>query len=186
MIFVTVGVQLPFDRLIQSVDGWAERQARQDVVAQVGASHYAAKVIETHAFLSPASYRSMVERAELIVGHAGMGSIITAFELGKPIIVLPRRASLGEHRNDHQLATARRMAAHANVSVADDEHALVHMLDEFRATGASEAIAGHASEKLIAEIRRFIRQGREPARPGAAPGRWSPQQRGRAPAATET
>lgn len=164
MIFVTVGVQLPFDRLIRAVDDWAARQApSRDVVAQIGASRYVAKAIETHTFMSPASYRSMVEAAELIVGHAGMGSIITAFELGKPIIVLPRRAALGEHRNDHQLATARRMAAHANVSVADDEQALARMLDAFRATGARAAIAGQPSEKLIAEISRFIRQGPEPA-----------------------
>jgi UDP-N-acetylglucosamine transferase subunit ALG13 len=175
MIFVTVGVQLPFDRLIRAVDDWAGRRQRRDVVAQIGASRYVARSIETHAFLSPASFRSMVERADLIVGHAGMGSIITAFELQKPIIVLPRLASLGEHRNDHQLATARRMAAHANVSVADDAQGLARMLDEFRAAGAAASIASHASEKLIAEIQGFIRQAQAPAEGTTSAPRWSPR-----------
>jgi UDP-N-acetylglucosamine transferase subunit ALG13 len=156
VIFATVGVQLPFDRLIRTIDEWAERRGRNDVVAQVGLSHYSPTSIVTHAFLEPQAFRSMVEEAELVVAHAGMGSIITAFELGKPIIVLPRAASLGEHRNDHQQATARRMASHANVTVAADERVLGRMLDEFRAPAKAAAIASHANDKLLSEISGFI------------------------------
>jgi UDP-N-acetylglucosamine transferase subunit ALG13 len=164
VIFATVGVQLPFDRLVRTLDDWATRRNREDVIAQVGASHYAAKTIECHAVMAPEVFRSMVERAELVVAHAGMGSIITAFELGKPIIVLPRLAALGEHRNDHQLATSRRMAIHPTLSVAADEHDLVRMLDEFRAPDVSAAIASHASDRLLSELAGFIRRDGEPAR----------------------
>lgn len=45
--------------------------------------------------------------ARLIVAHAGMGTIISAMTKGKPIIVFPRIAALGEHRNEHQLATSK-------------------------------------------------------------------------------
>ncbi len=165
MIFATVGVQLPFDRLIRTLDEWATNRGQGNVVAQVGASHYVAKTIQCHAFMAPEVFRSMVERAELVVAHAGMGSILTAFELGKPIIVLPRRAALGEHRNDHQLATSRRMSAHATLSVAADEHDLVRMLDEFRPAEVSAAIASHASDQLLAELASFIHRS---GRPGLA------------------
>jgi UDP-N-acetylglucosamine transferase subunit ALG13 len=156
VIFVTVGVQLPFDRLIRAVDDWAGRRGRRDVVAQVGTSGYVPRALEARSFLPAGDFRGLVEQAELVVAHAGMGSIITAFELGKPIVVLPRRASLREHRNDHQLATARRMAAHANIRVAEDEQALVRLLDDFRTPQAGAAIASHADEKLLAEIAAFI------------------------------
>jgi UDP-N-acetylglucosamine transferase subunit ALG13 len=158
VIFATVGVQLPFDRLIRTLDEWATRRGGENVIAQVGASRYAPKTIECHAFMTPSVFRSMVERADLVVAHAGMGSIITAFELGKPIIVLPRRAALGEHRNDHQLATSRRMAAHEMLSVAADEHDLVRRLDEFRAPEVGAAIASQASDQLLSELAAFIRR----------------------------
>ena len=36
MIFVTVGTQLAFDRMIKAVDEWAGARGRTDVFAQVG------------------------------------------------------------------------------------------------------------------------------------------------------
>ena len=35
-IFVTVGTQLPFDRLIAAIDSWAGKNAQADIFAQVG------------------------------------------------------------------------------------------------------------------------------------------------------
>ena len=69
-----------------------------------------------------------------IVAHAGMGTILTALELGKPLLIMPRRAALGEHRNDHQLATAERFAAVDGVKVAFDETEFALKLDELNLT----------------------------------------------------
>lgn len=38
MIFVTVGTQVQFDRLIRTVDEWAGARARSDIFAQIGPS----------------------------------------------------------------------------------------------------------------------------------------------------
>lgn len=54
---------------------------------------------------------------------------MTAMGYGKPILIMPRRASLGEHRNDHQLATTRWMAERPGVSVAWDESQVARWLD---------------------------------------------------------
>ena len=35
MIFVTVGAQLPFDRLVDTVDAWAGRKGDTEVLAQI-------------------------------------------------------------------------------------------------------------------------------------------------------
>ena len=40
MIFVTVGTQGPFDRLVRAVDKWAGMRARADIFAQTGPSDY--------------------------------------------------------------------------------------------------------------------------------------------------
>ena len=53
MIFVTVGTQLAFDRLIGAVDAWAARTPGSDVFAQTGPGTYTPRHIEYAAFISP-------------------------------------------------------------------------------------------------------------------------------------
>src|SRR5688500_9921748 len=98
VIFVTVGAQMPFDRLVRAVDAWAE--GRTDVVAQIGESAYVPKTLRWTRFLEPEAFRRHYAEAKVVVAHAGTGSIITALQIGKPIIVMPRRAALRETRND--------------------------------------------------------------------------------------
>ncbi|MDX7952583.1 glycosyltransferase [Lichenihabitans sp. Uapishka_5] len=173
MIFVTVGVQLPFDRLIEAMDRWAGERGRTDVVAQAGSSAYRPQHLTLRKTLAPAEFRRIVEEAELVVAHAGMGSIITALELGKRIVVMPRRADLGEHRNDHQLSTARYMAEQNLVTVAPDATELVRLLDEPAAALPQRKISRIASAPLINKISDFLdaeatRRGLGvPARPAA-------------------
>lgn len=158
MIFVTVGGQLPFDRLIVAVDHWAQARGRTDVFAQVGRSAYQAKVLQTCVTLPPQEFRARMREASAIVAHAGIGSVLSALELGKPILVMPRRASLGEHRNDHQLATARALAARGQVRVALDEAQLPQELDGLEALPRT-ALDREAAPTLIERIRSAV-QGR--------------------------
>ena len=68
------------------------------------------------------------DSADAIIGHAGIGTIITALQLAKPLLVMPRQGALRETRNDHQLATARRFCNFPSVHVAQDEHDLQRWL----------------------------------------------------------
>ena len=51
MIFVTVGTQLPFDRLVKTVEKWALESQTHDVFAQTGASNYQPSAISSSRFL---------------------------------------------------------------------------------------------------------------------------------------
>lgn len=157
VIFVTVGAQMPFDRLIRAVDGWAYSRARSDVFAQIGSSIYQPKSIGFVQSMDPLEFRKRVETANIVVAHAGMGSIITALEYGKQIIVMPRRGDLKETRNDHQVATARTFLETGRIIVAFDEQQLVEKLDQFESISHSvERIEPQASLRLINTIRDFI------------------------------
>lgn len=160
MIFVTVGTQGQFDRLIRTVDEWAGAHGRADVFAQTGPSDYRSRHIRTEQFVDATEFRKCVEAANLVISHAGMGSIITALELGRPIVVVPRRASLGEHRNDHQLATAKRFAEQGRIMVAFTEHELVEKLDQHQLFDEIARVSAQASPHLISTIRTFIESGR--------------------------
>ena len=156
MIFVTVGSSEPFDRLVSAIDEWAGAQGRSDVFAQIGRSSYVPRHIEAVPFLQPAEFRERVRAARVVVAHAGMGSIITALEIGKPIVVMPRREHLKETRSDHQLATARQFEQKQSIIVAVDEIDLIVKLEREEALPPVTKIQREASPALISAIRAFI------------------------------
>lgn len=161
MIFVTVGTQLPFDRMIRAIDLWAQSRGRSqdEVFAQIGPGEYLPQHIRYEKFVDAQAFRRHVAEADLVVAHAGMGSIITALEMGKPIVVMPRKAELQEHRNDHQLATARRFLAQGRIVVAFDENHLLDKLDEADRLQGRARIAADASPQLLSAIRSFVNDG---------------------------
>lgn len=158
MMFVSVGSQFPFDRLICAVDQWAGLRERSDVFAQIGRSSYRARYIETTQFVDAIEFRRLVEAASVIVAHAGMGVIITALEYGKPIIVMPRRGDLGETRNDHQVATAKHFSGKGTLFSAFSEEELVEKLDQAMLVTNAGLIGRQASDNLIATIQTFLHQ----------------------------
>ena len=144
MIFVTIGTQLPFDRLIKIIDELAP-QLHEEVVAQVYQCGFIPKNIKTVDFLAPDEFNT------LFISHAGMGTILSALQKDKPIIVFPRIAALGEHRNEHQLATARKFKEMETVNVAMNEDELTSMLlNGNQAT--LQHIGNSASPSLIQSI----------------------------------
>ncbi len=156
MIFATVGGQTPFDRLIKAVDDWAESRGRDDVFAQIGKSELRPRRVGWTAFLDPPAFRRRVAEARLIVAHAGMGSILTALELGKPLLVLPRLAALHETRNEHQSATVQRFAGRGMFVAAADERELAGWLDRLDAIEAPAPISAVAPPEILAALRRFV------------------------------
>jgi UDP-N-acetylglucosamine transferase subunit ALG13 len=156
VIFVTVGTQLAFDRLIDAVDAWAGGAPDREVFAQIGPSELQPRHIAYARFISPEDCAARMAAATAIVAHAGMGTILTALELGKPVLVMPRRAALGEHRNDHQLATAQRFADLGRIAVASDEHELPAKLDELDRLAAQARIGRYAPDEFVAGLRAFI------------------------------
>jgi UDP-N-acetylglucosamine transferase subunit ALG13 len=156
VILVTVGAQMPFDRMVRAVDCWAAAVKRTDVFAQIGPTTWRPRHIRWADFLSPTEFRAKVEAATLLVAHAGMGSILTALERGRPILVMPRRGDLMETRNDHQIATARRFAEQGRVSVAMDEDELVERLNQMHTLAAAPQISRFASAALLETVRSFV------------------------------
>jgi UDP-N-acetylglucosamine transferase subunit ALG13 len=167
VIFVTVGTQLAFDRLIIAVDSWAGAAPGREVFAQIGPTRLAPRHIEYAQFVPPAECDERMRAATAVVAHAGMGTILTALQLGKPLLVLPRRAALGEHRNDHQIATAQRFAELGKVNVALHESDLPRGLDGLARTPVQPRLDPYAPDAFLAELRAFIVGG--PLRMPAAP-----------------
>lgn len=158
MILVTVGMQLGFDRLIRTMDAIAP-SLDLPVVAQTGVSEFRPKNMEAHVRIAPDEFEALVSRSRVIISHAGIGSVLTAQRFKKPIVLLPRRASLGEHRNDHQLATARQLQSRSGILVAMDEIQLAAQIAEALAVETVIATQSESAAKLLSAVASFIQTG---------------------------
>ena len=108
MIFVAVGTQkFPFNRLLKAVDDLiTQGHLEEEVFAQVGHSDYVPQHYGYKAFLTKDEFASYIGCCDLLITHSGVATIITGLKLNKPVVVVPRRASHGEHVDDHQLQIA--------------------------------------------------------------------------------
>jgi UDP-N-acetylglucosamine transferase subunit ALG13 len=156
MIFITVGTDHPFDRLIKAVDHWAATRGRHDFYAQVGRHAWKPNFIPFVEMLPHAELLDCIHSAELIISHAGMGTILSAIKFRKKIIVLPKLAKLGEHRNDHQMATCRRLLNHSVVNIAFTESDIFQMLENPDLLIVPEFTRSVSNNSLIDGIRNFI------------------------------
>jgi len=160
VIFLTVGTQLPFDRLVRDVDLWAGSRSRRDIFGQIsdpGPAGYRPKNFDWVSDLAPAEFEARFHAASHIVSHAGMGTIIGALGEGKPLLIMPRRAHLGEQRNDHQHATSKRFGTRPGILVAFDEAELPEKMDMLVASTASATDKG-AAGAYATSIGRFADQ----------------------------
>jgi UDP-N-acetylglucosamine transferase subunit ALG13 len=154
MIFCTIGTQIPFDRFIKIVDEVAT-QIDEEIIAQVSTGEYQAKNIKTVSFLAPDEFEKIFKQARVIVAHAGMGTIISAMRYEKPIIIFPRIAALGEHRNEHQLATTKQMSEMGYVYTANDAPSLLKLLSQ-PILKPLHKLGNYADQSLVDELCRVI------------------------------
>ena len=100
VIFVTVGThQQPFERLIKGLSGLPA----DELVVQHGSVAPPAGVRHVAAFMPFPEVLEHLRRADVVITHAGVGSILCATNAGHVPIVVPRLKRHGEHVDDHQV-----------------------------------------------------------------------------------
>jgi len=121
MIFLTVGTQFPFDRLVRAVDGIIDDGLISETLfAQIGESSYKPRNFESAARLEKKVFDERLKQASSIISHAGMGTITMALSNHKPLLVMPRLKRYHEVVNDHQVAIARKFSELGHILVAYD------------------------------------------------------------------
>jgi len=124
-VFVTVGSMLPFDRLVGAMDRWAAAHREAEVFAQIGEGGVPPAHMRWSQMLIPSEFRRHCETCDVIVSHAGMGTILSAGESGRPLVCLPRRPELKEVTSQHQVATARWLRERPGIRVVDARRSCV-------------------------------------------------------------
>ena len=104
MILVMLGTQNnSFHRLLEEIDNLIEKGIiKEDVVVQAGYTKYESKNMKIFGLVSLEKLEKLIEKADLIITHGGVGSITLSLKKGKKVIAIPRLHEYHEHVNDHQ------------------------------------------------------------------------------------
>lgn len=157
--FVTVGNnKKPFTRLVDAIQRIAPHLP-QPVVVQHGHTPFRCQGCIAVPFMGMEDFITRVRQAELVIAHAGVGSIIHAIQQGKVPVIMPRRLELGEHVDNHQLELVEALTRNKRAVTAENADELLaaaHRALEIQHAGLHEktSIDESAVEpKLVALVR---------------------------------
>ena len=156
-VFVTVGTT-KFDALVQAVDtievaDALVKQGYTALVIQKGAGRYQVQNLvplgrqhhphsnglQVQVFEFAPSLADYMKQADLIISHAGSGSIFEALRLGKPLVAVPNAILM----DNHQAELAEHLA-HLKYIIAARPDTLVHTLQRLSVDGLQPYESGDA------------------------------------------
>lgn len=111
MILVLLGTQNnSFHRLLEEIEKNIENEnIKEQVIVQAGYTKFETKTtkqkVEIFNTIPKKELDNLIEKANLVISHGGVGSMITANQKGKKVIAVPRYKKYHEHVNDHQVET---------------------------------------------------------------------------------
>lgn len=157
LLFATVGVTLPFDRMTEMVAGLKTQGAiPEDVVFQTGIGGLTPPGMVAFETLPFDGMKSYLRDADIVVCHGGTGSVITALREGCRTIVVPRAFEKGEHYDDHQQEITNAFAARGLVIPANSAEELAAAL--IAARSAKPVLATTNPTRLIAYLDMVLEQ----------------------------
>lgn len=113
MILVTLGTQdKSFIRLLEAIQKAIELgYIHDEVVVQAGLTNFKSSDMRIFDFISPEEFDSLMRKADLIITHGGVGTIIAALKDNKVVIAAPRLKEFAEHTNNHQIEIIKKLNA---------------------------------------------------------------------------
>ena len=106
MILVMLGTQNnSFHRLLEEIDNLIKKGViKEKVIAQSGYTEYKTtnKQMKILKLMPLDELEDLIEQADLIITHGGVGSITLSLKRGKKVIAVPRLHEYHEHVNNHQ------------------------------------------------------------------------------------
>lgn len=105
MILVLLGTQdNSFHRLLDKIQELIDKKIiKEEVVVQAGRTKYESKDMKIFSLVSQDKLKELTEKADIVITHGGVGSIVMSLKMGKKVIAVPRLSTFGEHVNDHQI-----------------------------------------------------------------------------------
>lgn len=138
MILVLLGTQNnSFHRLLEEIEKNIENgNINEEVVIQAGYTKFESQTkkqqVTVFNTIPKNELDNLIEKANLVISHGGVGSMVTANQKGKKVIAVPRHKKYHEHVNDHQVETIQIFAKRGYVMPLNDVQELAKALKEVK------------------------------------------------------
>lgn len=146
--FVSIGNgKQYFTRLLDAVDA-NSRLLSEPVLIQHGHTPYFSNDFKTIPFVSMDEFIRHIHDADILILHAGAGSIMNAIKAGKRPIVMPRLADHDEIVNDHQVPFAKILHDEGKVIMVQNANELAAAIQRTKEEGISLATKRQSSRAV--------------------------------------
>lgn len=112
MIFVTVGTQPNgFLRCLKEVEQLIDRYGiTEDVVAQIGNTDFETDKFKTIRFTGENEFKEYIQKASVVISHAGSGALFNSIKEGKKVIAMARLHDFNEMADNHQMELVKKLS----------------------------------------------------------------------------
>ncbi len=130
MIYITLGTQgSDFSRCLRMVERlMVERRIKDEVIAQVGATTYRPNGVQCFEFVQETDYQKYIQKADVVITHAGSGALFSSIKRGKKTIAVARLSKYHEMVDDHQTELVRKLSQEGYI--LDGTYSLVEAWDK--------------------------------------------------------
>lgn len=156
MIVILLGTQkYSFNRLLEEVQRCIDNGTiKQEVIVQAGGTQFFSKEMKIFTLIEQNELEKLIEKADIIITHGGVGSIVNGVKLHKKVIAVPRYKKYGEVANDHQVQIINTFAKEGFIIGLNDVSELESALKEIE--NFKPKVLESNTEKIINIIRDFI------------------------------
>ena len=117
MVFITLGTQgNQFPRCLQMVEELIDMlHPGHEFIAQIGNTEYKSNKIKVLEYVSETEFKRLIGEADVVITHAGSGSLFNAIKQGKKTIAVARLKKYKEMLNDHQTELVKKLTYDGNI-----------------------------------------------------------------------
>lgn len=145
MTLVTLGTQhQEFTRLLDYIE---KSDLKGEIIVQAGYTKYESKKMKIFDFISYDEMEKYIDKCDLVITHAGTGSIVMPLKKGKKVIACARLSKFGEHVDDHQVELVDVFYSEGYILKIDEGTSLNEVLKN---------IKNFKPKKFVSNTKRFI------------------------------
>lgn len=156
MILVLLGTQNnSFYRLLEEIEKNIKNgNINEKVIVQAGFTKFNSKEMEIFDFVSREEIEDLIEKANYIITHGGVGSILSSLQKGKRVIAVPRMEMYEEHVNNHQIEIVQKFNEQGHIIGITGVEELSNAIKEINNFKPKPYKSN--SDKLINIVQKFI------------------------------
>lgn len=146
MILVTLGTQKQqFTRILEYIEN---SNIDDEIIVQAGFTEFKSDKMKVFDFIDYDEMSKYIDKADLIITHAGTGSIVSALKKGKKVIACARLSKYLEHVDDHQEEI---------VEVFYEEGYILKVDDELKMDEVYNISKSFKPKKFVSNTSKFIK-----------------------------